>query len=31
MSKKGLVIGVAVVALAGGAFTVSRMERIPTG
>lgn len=31
MSKKGLVIGVAVIALAGGAFTVSRMERIPTG
>lgn len=31
MSKKGLVIGVAVVALAGGLFTVSRMERIPTG
>ena len=31
MSKKGLVIGVAVVALAGGAFTVSRMEIIPTG
>ena len=31
MSKKGLVIGVAVVALAGGAFTVSHMERIPTG
>lgn len=31
MSKKGLVIGVTVIALAGGAFTVSRMERIPTG
>lgn len=31
MSKKGLVIGVAVIALAGGAFTVSRMERISTG
>lgn len=31
MSKKGLAIGVTVVALVGGIFTVSQMEKIPTG
>ena len=31
MKKKALASIILVIALAGGAFTVSRMERIPTG